>query len=181
MPRNLLAYPAGVPAGVNPTHLAASHQRLFSAIPSGANFVNLTSGRPGTRVGTPTSVINAVSGPGVHFSSTNAANFSGQDTNQATVTIAAIFKVDSNAVGFNPILANTSDSAGIDFRYSGAFGSTIEAASTLLSAVILWPTTLFCCLLAAHTGHGGCFQCRRCQPVSGCAFYNFNTALAIGP
>lgn len=106
--RNPLAFPAGVPWGFDPTHIAAPTlwtPNLFSGVPLGANFLDLTSGVKGT----PTTVarVGDALGPAVTAS---LIAFPNATTCPVQMTLAGI--VRPTTLNSNPICTTSSNNTG---------------------------------------------------------------------
>ena len=91
-----LAYPGGVPAGFDPSHIAAKNTIFSGMAAPGGGFYNLLNGSPGTLLGAPGAVIDGVIGPSNSYTPSGA-----NPTNNYTVgaalaypamTIAGIFR-----------------------------------------------------------------------------------------
>jgi hypothetical protein len=116
--RNLLRYPAGMRAGIDPTDPATRSLRL-SGIAQGANIVNLLTGKPGAVQFIPAFALDGVVGPAFNaFNVNDQTNFTGLTTNDTSITIAAIIRF--NSVASNQVVASTSsNNAGWRLLVSG--------------------------------------------------------------
>jgi hypothetical protein len=108
-------FPSGRAPGVDASH-PASKNLVFSGIAtsvSGGTFVDLTTGQPGTISGTIIKGIGSIVGPSLGGSGTaTEITFSGKSTTApSSLTMAAIFEI-ANTGAFNPIISNTSSTAG---------------------------------------------------------------------
>lgn len=143
--RNPLAFPAGRSPGFDASHPASNgllRKRGFSAVPIGANFVNVIDGSPFTASNT-TAAIRAA-GPCVKFSSATSACTQTGYSASTTLTLAAVVEFSSlgsvyqgivgsstNASTNSPILYLQGASGGpLDLYSSGDQSSTIKATST---------------------------------------------------
>lgn len=108
--RNPLAYPAGVPAGFDPSHPAAKNCQIsggFSGVAQGGNIVNLLNGKVGTISGSPTNVLNSVIGPSTKFTG-NSDNVTFAEVAPAAgalpITMAAVFVPTAFTQSFQHIM-----------------------------------------------------------------------------
>lgn len=96
-PYNPFIYPGGRLPGFDPSHVVLKNSLTwqgFSGVQSGANFVNLLTGKPGTRTGAPTAVINSVIGPTTFFGgggNTDQASWTAPQFTETKATIACIY------------------------------------------------------------------------------------------
>jgi hypothetical protein len=130
-----LVFP-GVRAGFDPSHPAAK-SAFLSAVPSGANFYNLLTGKKAAIVGSPTSGIDGSIGSyALPVSNTGYFQFSGLPTNTpAGFTFACIISSPSSWVNFTSLIQ--SSLAGVPQFYidtGGNFGFYVSAGKSFFQA-----------------------------------------------
>lgn len=130
--RSPFAYP-NRRAGVDWSHPASRGMQPnygYSGVASGANFVNLLTGKPGTKGAAPTAKIDAI-GPAVNWSSHTASTgitVTGQQTTTPTTyTFAGIFRFLEN-VGFHDTIISP---GGGNFDGKFSFGTKLDSANGL--------------------------------------------------
>lgn len=110
-PRGPLAFP-GIRPGFDSSHVAAAGVQFSGVAADGGGFFNVLTGKPGTKNGTPTSVVNSVLGRTSYFSSnTDNATFSYPSTAWLSQTMAAIVVFDAATSASPRVLLSTSATA----------------------------------------------------------------------
>jgi hypothetical protein len=130
---NLLGYPGTLP-GFDLSHPASSTfvrgaatplqvGVLFSAVSAtgSGNLIDIFHGKPSTLVGSPTSSIDPVIGPGTNFpSSTTRATFTGPTLGSVGTTIAFILKVNGTPSGYGTLCSWSVANQGLFIRSTRA-------------------------------------------------------------
>lgn len=111
--KNSIIVPTGITPGFDPSHIAAPYTRL-SCVASGGNMLDVQAGVKGVITGTPTSGLNGRLGAVTKFSnSTDVITFSGRPTtNWGSVTLAAIFQIDTMVAQNQQIVCTASGAGG---------------------------------------------------------------------
>lgn len=153
-----LAYPAGLKAGFNASHIAVQGQvtgRIFSAIAHNRNMVSLLRGLPGTLGATAiTFGMDGIAGPTAVFtdnSTSCSSSFSGHSTGtDAVCTMAYIGVFPSTPTG-TQVLASSSASNRMSMGViSGFYDVDVGAAFTDVSSgipVLIGAPFFLCCSL----------------------------------
>lgn len=143
--RNPLAYPAGIPPGFDPNHLASTGKFVFSAVAQGGNLVSPKDGKTGVLASTPVPAVYAINGPATVFdTSADYIEFSGMPQNSPTFsTIAGIIQFIGvpGAANQNIFYEDNTIANGVGVRLNTSakwtfiMASVAAVASTFASAV----------------------------------------------
>ena len=139
LPKRGLAYPGTAPrfSSSHPLAQAAVLGHGLACVANGTNLINLLSGAPGTRVGSPTSSVISPLGPTLNLSASGMEiDFSG-NYNAATepiVTFAAIFQINSLPGATAVIVSNNNDG-------TGGGGAALALNSSNQLALVPWGAT----------------------------------------
>jgi hypothetical protein len=131
------AYP-GTKAGFNPAHPVAASCR-FSGVSTGANFVDLTTGKPGVASGSPVSVMTLMGQASTFSTTTNNIQFSGKPTGvPPAYTLACILIFTSVPSGTNYYFATSNSAAGASLQSpsAGNLAISISGATGFISTIV---------------------------------------------
>lgn len=155
LPRNRLAFPAGMRPGFSPTHPAANglggDKKQFSAIASfgatfGGTLLNLLTGaQADTIAGIPTFNILGAIGPSLAFAAPSTAQFTGglgnTTTADSSVTFGAILQRNSTTAGSGIIISDdtngTNGRAAQGINVSGALILVFWGGSLVTSSLVM--------------------------------------------
>lgn len=186
-PRGPYAFPGTNPA-FDPAHPLSAGCR-FSGVAHSGGFVNLLSGRAGTKVNGPSNVIDGALGQAINsVSSTDGYNFSGQPTtNDTSVTFGGFFRW--TASGTSILLQSSSGVSGIAFGpittgnqlcffFDGGTGNPIS--TPLVSFAV--GTPYFVAMSCYNAGGGNFNSSAVCVDLlTGKTYSGNNTTASTGP
>lgn len=133
-PQGLFAFP-GTNPGFDPEHPCAAQTRL-SAVAMGGNFVDLTTGRPGSITGSPTNSVGLI-GPRIGFpGSTDVVTFSGKPTSSfPNYTFGCIVAFDVVNAANQFLISSSNSGVGARLSIANAGGSKLSIGINGLSAL----------------------------------------------
>lgn len=138
---NPLEYPAGMAARFDPSHPAAQGTPFSAVSAAGGGMINLVTGAPGTRNGTPSYGIKGIVGPVTSFpGNTDNSQFTFSNTTFSSAVMAGVVVPPASAANNSYIVNNAA---------AGSYGLSISNATSQFANVVIANVSVASAILMA--------------------------------